>query len=514
MAATQPKSAPDPARHPRRIEGKAIGRGLISNFVATVVPSLLAIFAVRVLVGDLGPSRFGVLSLAWSFIGAIGLLDLGIGRALTRFLAARTETDVKRESAVVWTSLAALFLIGTVGAAVGWIASAPVARLFVHEDWSLLPETARALRVMSISIPLVLLSSGLQGILEAFSRFELRNAIAIPLAILNLLVPVVLLKLGAQLPVMLGGLVLLRLLATGCFLIASVQVLPSMRILRFTRSGVRSVFSFAGWVTVSNAIGPLLIQFERFSLGTFVALAAVAFYSTPFDVLNRVTALSGAALNVLFPALSQAVAHEPDRAPRLVSRGQLIVLGMAFPAFLLLAAIAPEGLRLWLGADFSHQASGAARLLAASIFVNCMAWLPFSLLQAAGRADLTAKLHLAEAPGYVAITVLLTRIGGVGGCALANLVRSAVDAAFVVWLARRVVPNTGAILLRSSMIALAGALAIFGATLPIALWGRLAWSAFSLAAIAGVTWRWFIDDAERETIRWMLGPLWRFKRSA
>jgi O-antigen/teichoic acid export membrane protein len=238
MTATPPRPEPDPVHHLRRIEGKAIGRGMISNFVATVVPSLIAIFAVRVLVGQLGPSRFGVLSLAWSFIGAVGLLDLGIGRALTRFLAARTETDEGRESAVVWTSLAALFLIGTVGAVVGWIVSGPVARLFVHDDWSLLPETSRALRVMSISVPLVLLSSGLQGILEAFSRFELRNAIAIPLAILNLLVPVVLLKFGAELPMMLGGLVVLRLLATGFFLLASVQVLTSMRVLRFTRSGV------------------------------------------------------------------------------------------------------------------------------------------------------------------------------------------------------------------------------------------------------------------------------------
>jgi O-antigen/teichoic acid export membrane protein len=487
---------------------------MISNVVAVVVPSLIAIFAVRVLVGQLGPSRFGVLSLAWSFIGAIGLLDLGIGRALTRYLAARTETDEARESAVVWTSLAALFLIGIAVAAVGWIVSEPVARLFVHDDWSLLPETARALRVMSISIPLVLLSSGLQGILEAFSRFELRNAIVIPLSILNLLVPVVLLEFGAKLPMMLAGLVVLRLLATGFFLLASVQVLTSMRVLRFTRSGVRSVFSFGGWVTVSNVIGPLFMQFERFCLGTFAALAAVAFYSTPFDILSRVTALPGATLNVLFPALSQAVAHEPERTPRLVSRGQLIVLGIAFPAFLLLAAIAPEALRLWLGADFSDHSSRAARLLAASIFVNSMAWLPFSLLQAAGRADLTAKLHLAEIPAYLAITALFVRAGGVDGCALANLLRSAVDGALVVWLARRVLPEAAPVLGRASVLAVAGCLGIFGAALPIHVWGRLAWSAFSISAIALATWRWFLDDSERDTMRWMLAFLWPFRRSA
>ena len=169
---------------------------------------------------------------------------------------------------------------------------------------------------------------------------------------------------------------------------------------------------------------------------------------------------------------------------------------------------------MWLGADFSDHSSRAARLLAASIFVNCMAWLPFSLLQAAGRADLTAKLHLAEIPAYLAITALFVRIGGVDGCALANLLRSAVDGALVVWLARRVLPATAPVLWRASVLAVAGCLGIFGAALPIYFWGRLAWSAFSITAIALMTWRWFLDDSERDTMRWMLAFLWPFRRSA
>ncbi len=398
-----------------------------------------------------------------------------------------------------------LFALGTIGGTIGWIVSEPLAGLFVHDERSLLPETAQALRVLSVSVPLVLLSSGLQGILEAFSRFDLRNRISIPLAILNLLLPVVLLRFGATLPGLLGGLVLLRLVATVLFLITSLQILPSMRILGFSRSGMRSVFSFGGWVTVSNASGPLFSQFERFTLGTFVTLPAVAFFSTP---------VPGAALQVLFPVLAQTIVHEPNRASRLISRGQLFILGTTFPVFLLLTAIAPEALRLWLGADFSDHASGAARLLAAGVFVNCMAWLPFSVLQAAGRADLTGKLHLAETLPYLAITVLLVNIGGVEGCALANLLRAAVDAALVVWLASRVLPHASGLGRRFSALSLAGGVAMLGAALPVPLWARLAWSAGSIAVIALGAWRWYLDDYERGNMRSGLGVLWPFRRSA
>jgi O-antigen/teichoic acid export membrane protein len=200
MTAINEQPPSNAARDPRRIESGVIRRGLVANVAGVVLPTLVAIVAVRILVASLGQSRFGVLSLTWGFISAIGLLDLGIGRALTRFLAVRTEKDESREGAVVWTSLATLFVIGTAGGAIGWIASEPLARLFVHDEQSLFKETAQSLRLLSISVPLVVLSSGLQGILEAFARFDLRNRISIPLAILNLLVPVAMLKFGATLP--------------------------------------------------------------------------------------------------------------------------------------------------------------------------------------------------------------------------------------------------------------------------------------------------------------------------
>ena len=82
MTAINEQPPSNAARNSRRIENKAIRQGLISNLGGAVLPAFVAIFAVRSLVERLGQSRFGVLSLAWAFIGAIGILDLGIGRAL------------------------------------------------------------------------------------------------------------------------------------------------------------------------------------------------------------------------------------------------------------------------------------------------------------------------------------------------------------------------------------------------------------------------------------------------
>jgi len=204
-------------------------------------------------------------------------LDLGIGRALTRFLAVHDERDPDREATIVWTALAAIFALGMLGGSLVWAFANPLASSFAHGDASLQRETASAIRVLSVSVPLVVLSSGLRGILEAFCRFDLTNRVSIPISLLNLIVPFALVRFAAQLPLILSLLVFLRLAAVLLFVRAVMEVVPAMRRPRFSVAGIRPVIAFGGWVTVSNATGPLFAQAERFLLGSSVTLAAVAF---------------------------------------------------------------------------------------------------------------------------------------------------------------------------------------------------------------------------------------------
>jgi len=69
--------------------------------------------------------------------------------------------------------------------------------------------------------------------------------------------------------------------------------------------------------------------------------------------------------------------------------------------------------------------------------VNCLAHIPFTLLQARGRADLTGKLHLAELPFYVVLLVVLVGSVGIGGAAIAWSARCVVDALALFLLAGR-----------------------------------------------------------------------------
>jgi len=388
-----------------------------------------------------------------------------------------------------------------------------VARSLARGDPALLAETVSVLRIMSLSIPLIVLTSGLRGVLEAFGRFDLTNRIWIPTSLLNLLAPVVLLRAGSPLPVIVSALVLVRLAGTlllGRYVLA---VLPAMRAPRLCAGGIRSVLAFAGWVTVSNIPGPLFAQAERFFLGAFAALSAVAFFSTPADLLARVTVIPGAVLQVTFPVFAQAVGADADRAARMANRALLFIAAAVLPVLTVLVAVAPEAMRLWLGPAFGTQGARAGRVLAMGIYVNCMAWLPFSLVQSAGRADWTGKLHAIEIPIYLVLAAVLIRAAGIDGAVLANLLRATADGALVVWMAARVLGPSGRLGRRYAVLVGAGVVMMIGAAAPVSLALRLLWSATSMVVATGAAWRFLLDAEAREAFSSQAATAWARIRS-
>jgi O-antigen/teichoic acid export membrane protein len=491
----------------RHIGGRAIRRGLVLNVLGAAGPAFAALFCVPAIVAGLGQARFGVLSLAWVFVNSMGVLDLGIGRALTRFLAVREEPDPSREAAMVWTSLLSILALGAcAGAAVGW-AAAPLAARLADGDAVLKAETAAALRVLALSLPLVMLSSGLRGVLEAFGRFDLTNRVSIPTTVLNLVLPAVLLPLGASLLDVVWALVGLRAAGTLALLHSVLHVLPAMRTPRLRVAGMGSVLAFGGWVTVSYLPAPLFAQTDRYLLGSVVALSAVAFYSTPADVLTRVTVIPGAVVQVMFPVLAQALRAEPARAARLAHRALLFIAAAVLPVLTVLVAVAPEALDLWLGPDFAAGGARAGRILAVVTFMNCLDWFAFTLVQSAGFASWTGKLRAAEIPLHLGVAALLVHAAGIEGAALAGLVRAAADGAILVLMASRALGRGGRFGRRYALLLGMGLVTLAGAAAPVPLGARLAWSVLALAAGGVAAWR-LLDAEAREGLSARAAAAW------
>ena len=67
------------------------------NVGGMVLPMLVGVLTVPGLLQRLGQEKFGVLALGWALVGYFGFLDLGMGRALTQYLASADQAGVSRQ---------------------------------------------------------------------------------------------------------------------------------------------------------------------------------------------------------------------------------------------------------------------------------------------------------------------------------------------------------------------------------------------------------------------------------
>ncbi|MCX6704699.1 MAG: oligosaccharide flippase family protein [Candidatus Woesebacteria bacterium] len=174
--------------------GKVIAKNTLINLIGLVLPFLVGIITIPMLIEGLGVERFGVLTLAWMFIGYFGLFDLGLGRALTQLIARGLGKEEGIElSGLVWTALAIMVVVGVIGSLIAALLSPLlIAKVFKMSD-QLRSESLHAFYFLSASIPIVILSSGFVGILAAYQRFDLINAVRLPLALSNFIFPLLLL---------------------------------------------------------------------------------------------------------------------------------------------------------------------------------------------------------------------------------------------------------------------------------------------------------------------------------
>lgn len=481
--------------------GRLLARNTAWNLLGQLLPMLVALFTIPPLVHGLGVDRFGILSLAWIVIGYFSLFDLGIGRALTKLVSDKLGLDEAHAiPPLAWTSLALMFLLGLAGsAAVAAITPRLVSTLKV--PFALRPEALRSFYILAVSIPVVTVTAGLRGILDALQRFRIANLIRIPMSIFSFAGPLLVLPFSHSLAPVMLVLVVGRIIGCLAHAWACFHAFPGLRVgFALDRSIVRPVLQFGGWMTISNIISPIMTYLDRFLIGGLLSVSAVAYYTAPYDAVSRLLMIPASASGVLFPAFAVTLIQAPRRTELLLSRGTRFVYVTMLPVVLAIVVFAPEALRLWLGSVFAANGSAVLRWLAAGVLVNSLAYAPFALIQSAGRPDLTAKLHLVELPVYLAVLWLLTIRFGIQGAAIAWAGRTTLDAGLLWFFAHRLLPQRSGFVVKAAAMAVAGLGVLYLAALPASLSAKAVFFVVVLLFFVIVSWVWLLAPEERAVL--------------
>ena len=420
-----------------------VARHTVYNIVGQTVPLLVGLVAMPIMIRSLGDARFGLLALMWAIIGYFSLLDLGLGRATTKFVAeALAEQDARRARQVAGFAAAGQTALGVVAGAVLAAVTPWVVAELLRVPAGLRVEAGQALRWLALSVPFVVLSLNLRAVLEGAQRFDLANLIRAPQGALGFLIPAIAAPRGVGLAGIVALLLALRVVTCWATWIAVRVALPGFRWeLRPTRELVRPLIGYGGWVAVSNVVGPLLTYLERFVLAAVAGVGTVAYFAAPYEAVSRLLLVPASLAGGLFPVVSvPLVAERRAEAERLLGRSvrSLWVL-LGGPVIVVILFSRPL-LDVWLGPAYAARSATALSILAAGVLIIGLAHVPSVFLYGQGRPDLPAIFQVLELPVYVALAWWGVRAYGVTGAALAWTLRVTLDAVLLFAAARKVGP--------------------------------------------------------------------------
>lgn len=418
---------------PVHYSGRLLTRNVFYSIMGQSIPLIVALVTTPVIVHGLGTERFGVLTLAWMAVGYFSLFDMGIGRATTKFVAeyiARGEFNSLPQ--LIWTSIAMLLGLGLLGGLVIAMLTPWLVNYILKIPPILISETTMTFYVLALSVPFVLGTSGVRGVLEAQQRFGLVNAIKTPASITSFIVPVLILPFSNNLYHIVAVLVISRFLVFLIYLYCCITSLPILKQIQLPSIlCTKELLKFGGWLTVSNIISPFMAYMDRFIIGSMLSMSAVAYYVTPYDLVTKLWIISGSLLGVLFPVFSSYSVNQKEKISLLFERTVKYLLVILSPIVFFLIVLAEPFLEIWLGHEFAAHSTLVLQILSIGALICALAQVPLGAIQAMGRPDFTAKLHLFELPLYLVMMWFFIPKFGIVGAALAWLLRIIIDTIFL-----------------------------------------------------------------------------------
>lgn len=412
-------------------------RHSLYNALGLGLPLLVAVFCIPILIHKLGNANFGLLTLIWAVVSYFGLFDLGLGRALTQRLSV-VLTHEQHQEAGPLVGTASLLMAG-----LGLVAGILMAVLApwgvdLIQGVSDRKDVIDAVYWMAAAMPAIVLTSGFRGILEAQHAFGVINLIRLPMGLFTFLGPVLVVQYGStNLASIAAVLVAGRIVACGVHAWFALRHMPGDHgKIRFEPNLVRSLCISGGWLTVSNVISPLMSYADRFIVGILVSSSAVAYYATPQEMVSRLGIISGALTASLFPRFSAHFAR-PQADFKSTYYGSVLALGViVLMPVLVLSILAEAILALWISPEFASQSATVLVILSWGMFVACLATIPYTVIQSAGHARLTALFHVFQFPVFIGLLYLLIGAYGVVGAAIAWTMRNLLDAGILFYAAR------------------------------------------------------------------------------
>ncbi len=341
------------------------------SIIGYVWPIAFALFVTPVIIFGLGIKSYGIYIFINTFISFFGLLDLGIGTAVAKYMA---HYYGRRDNAAI-TSLThtanSLFMIlGLLGLGISAIIA----------FWGpyILPE-----QFLSYAeyFPIIFIAGGIffvntiisayLSILNAVQRFDITNIIGIgTFTISNLGILAIILLHGSLQSIFILQLIINTLYAV-IIVYNAVKILPSATI-RFGWNifELKQCYRFGLISFINNIASNALAYLDRMIIPLYVGPSNLTYYSMPGSVTSKIPGLANTLSVTIFPSTSQFTGgNDRVRIESLYIRSFRLITVVTASLTVTAISFAHETLFYWLGSDFAAHSTNILIILALTNFI-------------------------------------------------------------------------------------------------------------------------------------------------
>jgi O-antigen/teichoic acid export membrane protein len=414
------------------------------SFLGLLFPAIAAFATIPTTLSNVGAERFGLLSLAWAMVGFAGLLDLGLGRALTQIVS--RLNGLEDSVAVVSTARSALRIampLGITGCTLILLLTILELHELIKYDPRLSEEVRLSMVLMAFTVPLQSLAMLYRGLCEAFGLFREVGIVRMVAGAATFLAPCAVSLFFENLQWLVLSLLISRLAALVAYRHFANLSLLRLRVPKLeqkpSKGRIVELIRFGGWYSVGSLLAPIYFSADRFFIGAIVAAAAVSIYTVPFEIITQILMVVGAVTTVTFPVVSRLTAVDVSLAHAEFKVWTRRVIAFVAPLCVLAIIAMPAFLSFWLGELYDERSALVAQILSIGVFANAVGLMYYNYVQAYGRVDLTTRLQLFELPFYIMSMYFLIEALGVIGAAIAWTGRVIVDAVLLIVIKKRVI---------------------------------------------------------------------------
>lgn len=398
--------------------------GIILNYVNMILGNLIPIFYTPVMLRLLGQSEYGLYKLSGSVTSYLGLISLGIGSAMTRYLIkAREEEGRDAEERILGLFMVIFQIIALAALAVGTVLTLNLQVFYGHSLTA--PELSRMkilVFLMVCNTALTFSQSPYGAVVSAHEKFIFQQCMNIATTCVGPLLNVVMLLLGyASIGMTVSSLIIgiLCRVAFTLYTRKSMGIRPKYR--NIPTSMLREILAFSFWVFVSNVVGQLYNATDTVMMGAVPELATtgVAVYSVG-NLLNSVVfSLTIGISSLMGPKVNKLVFSGADNETLTdlaiqVGRLQGLIFGLVVSGF---AAFGQPFIRLYSGPGY-EDAYWVGLVMMIPNMIPLVQSICLSVITARGQHKFRAIVYLGIAIANVIGTWFLMQVMGIIGAAL------------------------------------------------------------------------------------------------